>query len=780
MHCRCHGICCSLQYNKSCDLFTSFFSQNKTYQDTMRPTVLFFYFLIIMSEGVEANNKPRRSISFQDINLKQFKESGFSSLSSLMIRDDIGLLVVGARGKVLTLNLDDITKKTSEANWMVSPADKALCQRKGKDTKECDNFIRTLHTTEDGKMLVCGTNAFNPACDYMTFTNGKVALDRNKHVGRGIVPFDPDQRFASLMIGNTLYSASSSNFLGTELVFQRNGLNPLKTEMKHSWFNEPTMISIKLVEASKDSENGEDDSVFLFFTENAVEELRDNIQVSRIARVCKSDLGGSRTLQRKWTSFLKARLDCPFGGVGLPSLVQDVFLLQDLKNWTDSIFYATFTSNSESSGACNQSAVCAYKLSDISQVFSGRFLTEKDAGRWDTYTGEEPVPYPGSCINDEMRAKGVMTSLDLSDETLLFVKNHPLMESVVTPITGKPLLFQIGTRFSKIVVDQVASLDGRQHQIMLIGTDSGWLQKAVRFDGEGGRIIEELQLFQIPQPVNFLQLSSKTGQLYSGANNVTVQVNVRDCSHYTSCDDCLLARDPYCGWDKIRGQCASVVGASLGSMIQSLSDGDIRMCPISDLKRKPDVVHLIMGIAQFLPCSPETNLPVSWRFSNSTLLPGPRHTVLSQGLIIRPSLSDADLYTCETVEMVNGKVHRKMVVQYLIQVEDTKTLVRNLKVAVIALSVILGSLSLLHKIKAKLRNPIDCANENSNNNQVISVRSFCDYDQTMHQHMEEGRTPCYQEEGRHREANSGNEGIAEIGSVTSVHHSPRRHCGKIG
>ncbi|XP_063765271.1 semaphorin-4E-like [Eleginops maclovinus] len=541
---------------------------------------------------------------------------------------------------------------------------------KRKDTKECDNFIRTLQTMEDGKMLVCGTNAFKPACDYMTFINGNVSLMGNQQVGRGKVPFDPHQRFATLMNGNTLYSATSSNFLGTELVFQRHGPNLLKTEMLLSWFNEPTMISLSLVEASKNSEDGTDDFVVLFFTENAVEERHGNIQVSRIARVCKSDMGGRRTLQGKWTSFLKVRLECPFGNVGSPSLVKDVFLLQDPRNWRDSIFYATFTINVDSSGACSQSAVCAYKLSDISRVFSGRFLTESDTGSWDTYTGEEPFPHPGSCINDKLRAEGVMTSLDFSDKTLLFVKNHPLMEGGVTPITGKPLLVRMGTLFSKIVVDQVTSLDGQLHQIMFIGTDSGWLQKAVRFDGEEGRIIEELQLFPTPQSVDFLQLSSKTGQLYSGANGVAVQVNVRDCSRYTSCDDCLLARDPYCGWDMISGQCVSVAGAFAKSIIQSLTDGDIQMCPISDLNKKPPIVYLNIRTAQFLPCSPKTNLPISWRLSDSILLPSPRHIVLSLGLIIRPSYSESGIYTCETVETVKGKVHRTMVVQYFVQEEE--------------------------------------------------------------------------------------------------------------
>ncbi|XP_045919151.1 semaphorin-4E-like isoform X3 [Micropterus dolomieu] len=753
----------------------------------MRPVVL-FCFLFIMSEGHPASNKPRRSVSFQDMNLKQFKESGFDSLSSLMVRDDIGQLIVGTRGKVLALSLDDITKKTSEANWTVSPAEKALCQMKGKDTKECDNFIRTLHTTEDGKMLVCGTNAFNPACDYMTFTNGSISLEGETQVGRGKVPFDPYQRFASIMDGNTLYSAASSNFLGTELVFQRHGPEPLKTEVKRSWLDEPTMISISLVETSKNREDGGDDSVFLFFTENAVEEHHHNIQVSRIARVCKSDLGGKRTLQSKWTSFLKARLDCPFGDAGSPSLVQDVFLLRDQNNWRDSIFYTVFTSNTGSSGACSQSAICPYKLSDISQVFSGRFLTEGDTGSWDTYTGEEPFPHPSSCINDELRAQGVMTSLDLSDKTLLFVKNHPLMEGVVMPISGKPLLVRTGTQFSKIVVDQVTSLDGRQHQVMLVGTESGWLQKAVMFDGEDGRIIEELQLFLTPQPVNFLQLSLETGQLYSGADNVAVQVNVRDCSRYTSCDDCLLARDPYCGWDRIRGQCAPVVGASLGSMIQSLTDGNVTLCPISELKNKPAIVCLTIKIAQFLPCSPETNLPVSWRFSDSILLPGPRHTVLSQGLLIRPSYFDSGLYTCETVETVKSKVHRKTVVQYLVQVQDTNTVVGRLRAAVITLAAFIGLLILLkcsglmiRHLKPKRQDPISCGNQNSNNNQVIPLSPFRHYDRSTDRRPEDGE----QAEERHMGANSGShdatkkEQCVQIGNFKSILVLPESTAAKV-
>ncbi|XP_029941429.1 semaphorin-4E-like [Salarias fasciatus] len=513
---------------------------------------------------------------------------------------------------------------------------------KGKSSKKCKNFIRATYTLKSGKMLVCGTNAFSPSCDYMTVTDETISLDGNQMSVKGTIPFDPSDRFTSLMNDDTLFSATSANFLGTEMVFQKHGpipgQNAIKTEMKQSLLSEPNMISVNLVEASKDSDNGEDDQVFLFFTEKAMEEQPADLLVSRVARVCKSDLGGKKILQKKWSSFIKARLDCPFGDSS--ALVQDVFLLKNQTNWKDSIFYATFTSNPQHSGASSHSAVCAYRLSDINDVFSGRFLAETGTGGWVPYTGALPSPRPGSCINDETRAAGFSSSLDLPDDYTTFVINHPLMEGVVTPIGGKPLLVQSSRKFSKIVVDQVTSPKGEQHQMLLIGTESGWLQKAVKLDGEEGRIVEELQLFEDPLPVDFLQLST-TGQLYGGTSNAVVQVDVRDCSRYTSCDDCILARDPNCGWDRMEGK--SVV--------------------------------LIKDRAQFLPCHPDTNLPTSWRFADDILHPGPRLTPVSQGLIITPSSSDAGLYTCETLQDIGGRMHRRTVIQYLVQVQDTCNLV---------------------------------------------------------------------------------------------------------
>ncbi|XP_014834425.1 PREDICTED: semaphorin-4E-like isoform X2 [Poecilia mexicana] len=435
----------------------------------MKSQVALLYVLIIMSEGSAQSLKPRQSVFFSDVNLKLFKEPDFDGLSSMLVREDIGLLFIGARGKVITLSLDNITEKTGEINWTVTSKEKAQCKVKGKSIEECDNYIIMMHTLNDGRILVCGTKAFEPTCTHLMFEEGNVTMEDSFQSGRGKVPFDPNQNFASMMNGDTLYTAGSINFRGTVMSFQRHGKNYMRTEPTWSWLNGPNMISINFAEISKHSNNNEDDNVFLFLTELDTEDQRSHLRLSRVARVCKSDVGGLRTLQRKWTSFLKARLDCPFGDEGSESLVQDVFFLRDENNVTDSIFYATFTLIPKPSSSCSQSAVCAYKVSDIQQVFRGNFMTFTDSGSWTRYTGTVFSPYPGSCINDEMRAKGVRTSKDLPDATLLFVRKHPLMEKAVTPITGRPLLVRSTAQFSRIVVDKVTSLDGQQHIIMLIG-----------------------------------------------------------------------------------------------------------------------------------------------------------------------------------------------------------------------------------------------------------------------------------------------------------------------
>ncbi|KAK6467491.1 semaphorin-4E-like [Huso huso] len=621
---------------------------------------------------------PRKSVLHQNGSIKTFKEEGFFNYSTMLVREDINTLFVGAREAVYALNMEDISERISTVYWTVPENKQRECTNKGKNKDtECRNYIRTLHKIDDAKMYVCGTNAFSPTCAYMTFNKGQLLLENNFEEGKGKCPFDPFQRYASVLVEDHLYAATSINFLGSEPAVIRNSGNSLRTEFKASWLNEPNFIYMDVVEESQNNADGDDDKVYLFFSETAVEyDFYNKLLVSRIARVCKGDLGGQRTLQKKWTTFLKASLVCSVPELNVQLIVQDVFVLKS-EDWRENIFYAVFIPQS---GALDISAVCAYSMTAVQDVFSeGKYkapvTVESSHVKWVMYSGEVPVPRPGACINNQARAMGINRSLDLPDKTLQFVRDHPLMDDSVTPIGGQPRLVKRGSRFSRIVVDRITALDGKPYDVMFIGTENGFLQKAVNFDGEMF-IIEEVQLFQPPEPVQSLTLSSKKGQVYAGSPSRVVQMPFSVCRQYETCLDCVLARDPYCAWDLAVNRCAATADrtADPQNLIQSVGKGDASSCPdLGNIKTKKRT--FIPGNNIQLKCSPISNLAqIHWTLNGSSIqLSNPKYHTYNGGILLfNVSVADTGQYTCQSVEQANRKQYLLTMAVYNLQPEQSQ------------------------------------------------------------------------------------------------------------
>uniref|UniRef100_A0A8C5G425 Si:ch211-129c21.1 n=1 Tax=Gouania willdenowi TaxID=441366 RepID=A0A8C5G425_GOUWI len=435
--------------------------------------------------------------------------------------------------------------------------------------------------------------------------------------------------------GNDLYSATYINFLGSEPVVLRSSNLTLRTEFKSSWLR-PNFVYMDFVGESFNSPEGDDDKVYLFFSENAMEyDSYRKVTVSRVARVCKGDMGGQRTLQRKWTSFLKARLDCSLPEPSLPPIVQDVFLLKH-NDWAKSVFYAVFTPQSLS----QVSAVCAYRVSTIRDIFNeGKFKTpvavEMSHVKWVMYTGEVPVPRPGACINNAARKMGISHSLELPDKTLQFIRDYSLMHEAVRPLTGGPLLVKKGALLTQIVVDSVSALDGKKY----------------------------------------------SGQLYAGSEFGAVQVAVSNCSRHKTCEDCILARDPYCAWENYSSQCLSVRSLSPSSNVafQSLQDFN------------PDCVSTFFLCVSFSCLANFT--PTWWRLAGVSLVEYFRGL-----LILRASESDAGLYICDSVEQVKGREYNRTMAAYRLLLRTTQSnsgTVIGLTVAVAVLALLCVSLVVL-------------------------------------------------------------------------------------
>ncbi|XP_037643131.1 semaphorin-4E [Sebastes umbrosus] len=610
---------------------------------------------------------PRRFVPYHGDNAHLFHEEGVFNYSTMLLREDLGLLLLGAREAVYALDLNDISKKLASVKWEVTQQQEDECKKKGKDPEtECKNYIRVMHQTEDNRMYVCGTNAFDPECDYMSYANEKLTLEKKAEDGKGKCPFDPVRSYASVMVENNLYSATTTNFLGSQPALSRSS-PVIRTEFKSSWLNEPNFVSMALMQESDLSVEGDDDKVYLFFSEKAVEwDCFSKLVVSRVARVCKGDIGGQRTLQRTWTSFLKARMDCPMLRPQLPNVIQDTYRSCNPKRpWKDCLFYAIFTPQSDPS---DLSAVCAYRVSDISKVFAeGKYknpvTVETSHVKWVMYSGDVPVPRPGACIDNEARKAGITQTLDLPDRTLQFIKDKQLMDQAIQPIDDKPVLVRRGSTFTRIIVDQVQAADGEMNCVMFIGTEEGTILKAANYDGEMF-IIEEVQLFQPPEPIKILKFSNVTGQLYAGSDSGAAQLPLATCGRSSSCMDCVLARDPYCGWDKAVGKCV-LLSSSKRKLIQSVKVGNASLCPDPD-PLDPVNQFIWRGGNVELRCSAPSNLSkTSWERDGSPIASSTRCQLLRDGLLILNATdSDTGRYRCQSVEVSKAGKYTTTVAEY--------------------------------------------------------------------------------------------------------------------
>ncbi|XP_071604540.1 semaphorin-4G isoform X3 [Heliangelus exortis] len=586
---------------------------------------------------------PRTTVTFEELSgIRRFSVHTLN-YSTLLLEDSRGILYVGARGAIFALNSSDVADGSHRTiHWEASPEKQMDCLQKGKNNKtECFNHVRFLQRLNSTHLYACGTYAFHPLC--AAIDADRFMLPSHFEEGKEKCPYDPARGYTGLIVDGGLYTATRYEFRSLPDIRRNLHQRPLKTEESPlHWLNDAEFVSSVLVQESKDSPVGDDDKIYYFFTERAGEETTsffDKSQmarVARVARVCKSDVGGKKILQRKWTSFMKARLVCY---IPYYEVLRSVCNL-DGGGWASTVFYAAFTLSAQWR-TMEASAVCRYSISAVQRAFEGPYMEFQDSARkWSRYDGAVPEPRPGSCITDHSRRKGYNSSQDLPNSVLDFVKLHPLMFEEVKPTSGEPLVVKKNVAYSQLAVDRVRALNGHSYDVLFMGTGDGWIHKAVVV-GSGIHIMEEVQVFREPQPVESLVISQAQRSLYVGAASGVLQVPLASCARYVTCYDCILARDPYCAWDG-RACCAIATAEDSSGLVQDIESGN-QGCRSSSgrgfLPWKNRTV--LQGDDVLLPCDQRSNLARAIWLLNGTEVPGTgqdRLRVGVDGLLVTDTL----------------------------------------------------------------------------------------------------------------------------------------------
>ncbi|XP_055980318.1 semaphorin-6A isoform X2 [Sorex fumeus] len=494
-------------------------------------------------------------------------------------------LYIAARDHIYTVDID--TSHTEEIycskklTWKSRQADVDTCRMKGKHKDECHNFIKVLLKKNEETLFVCGTNAFNPSCRNYKMDTLEPLGDEFSGMAR--CPYDAKHANVALFADGKLYSATVTDFLAIDAVIYRSlGDSPTLRTVKHDskWLKEPYFV--QAVDYG--------DYIYFFFREIAVEyNTMGKVVFPRVAQVCKNDMGGSqRVLEKQWTSFLKARLNCSVPGdshfyFNILQAVTDVIRI----NGRD-VVLATFSTPYNSIPG---SAVCAYDMLDIASVFTGRFKEQKSPdSTWTPVPDERvPKPRPGCCAGSSSLEK-YTTSNEFPDDTLNFIKTHPLMDEAVPSIINKPwfLRTMVRYRLTKIAVDTAAG-PYQNHTVVFLGSEKGIILKFLARIGNSGFLndslfLEEMSVYN-PEKCSYdgvedkrimgMQLDKASSALFVAFSTCVIKVPLGRCERHGKCKKtCIASRDPYCGWVKEDGACAHLSPSSRLTFEQDIERGN--------------------------------------------------------------------------------------------------------------------------------------------------------------------------------------------------------------
>ncbi|XP_060777953.1 sema domain, transmembrane domain (TM), and cytoplasmic domain, (semaphorin) 6E isoform X4 [Neoarius graeffei] len=489
------------------------------------------------------------------------------------------MLYIAARDHVFVVNLSASTEQIfpqQKLTWKTKDVEK--CTVRGKNSDECYNYIKVLVPRNDETLFACGTNAFNPTCrNYKMATLEQVG---EEVVGQARCPFESRQSNVGLFAGGDFYSATMTDFLASDAVIYRSlgESSPVLRTVKYDskWLREPHFLHA--------IEYG--NYVYFFFSEIAVEYTTlGKVVFSRVGRVCKNDNGGSpRVLERYWTSFLKARLNCSVPG-------DSFFYFDVLQSLTNVMqinhrpaVLGVFTTQANS---ITGSAVCAFYMDDIERVFNGKFKEQKTSeSAWTPVPDEQvPKPRPGSCAGDGSAAV-YKSSTSFPDETLTFIKSYPLMDEAVPSVNGRPCFMRTTSRFklTQIAVDTAAG-PYKNHTVLFLGSENGHVQKILASmhpnSTYSSQLLEDIDVYN-PNKCNVrgedrrilgLELDKDHHSLFVAFSSCVVRVPLSRCADYGTCKtSCLSSRDPYCIWLKT-GSCATVAPGLKSGFEQDVENG---------------------------------------------------------------------------------------------------------------------------------------------------------------------------------------------------------------
>ncbi|XP_067023381.1 semaphorin-5A-like isoform X2 [Acropora muricata] len=493
--------------------------------------------------------------------IKTFKprEMNASTYYLLSIDQRHNNLVVGARNNAFLVNLHDME---SYESWNIS----------SKPSNE--TFLKLMLLFGDRILLCWVEEPSKGSCTWRNRSTLGEAPESNKGYvfkskERYIAPSSsPDQNDTAIITDDGFL------FVGTFLPFDNYSaiyskrfhqcqLREVYSARKSSFYEDVDFV--------KSFEIGP--YVYFFFRERSLECYGcGKVKTSRVARVCTGDRGYLK-LANAFVTFQKAKLICSDG----MNYALNFNEIQDV--WWDNgtgRFYAVFSSQPNGPAI---SAICIYNLSSVNWIFNDSSVNSFafETGCWTKKKNNFEEYFPSCKVNPKFLngsasgADGVMATRNMLPSAYQGLTHEPLMADGVEPIGSKAWFIRNGIRMTGISLDVVG-----RNIVIYASTDRGSVMKIAQPRGISQPCLySEMEVYPSnrKEVIKTMVIDQVRHVLYLGTRYSLTQLSLDQCERYEHDKSaCILAADPYCGWDNETLQCSVL---SHGKTLQQ----NLTMCP---------------------------------------------------------------------------------------------------------------------------------------------------------------------------------------------------------
>ncbi|XP_049573054.1 semaphorin-7A isoform X2 [Syngnathus scovelli] len=522
--------------------------QSRRRMTIYRAELYFQYFFILWLLANVSSLDPRMIFTKEELTLKSVMLPEGVHTLLFPERDYNKIMAVGKR-HLIPLNFHSPSKAPVERNLLW-----AECIKNEASANNCNYEVMLAHEREDAsRVFLCGTDGAETLCCDTPSEKPPVCTlaDDLKRIQKSIRGFVLKDAEHSALVesaeGSSLYVtySGSQEFVGVHK-FGKNRVGPANHDKAVVLPVEQHYLGLVM---SKRKDEPLQDKVYAFYKErNKDLNVWSSTWLPYISQFCLADMGGPKNnLQFTWTSQMSARLSC-----GDPMSKRQFYEMVDIatvhaERWQDTRVYALFRNE------WDMSAVCVYAMQDIQDVFSNS-------------------PFKGSDHQRGRSRQCVADSTRLSMDILKMTQMNSEMEKLVKPLKNSGPLLISHHVYTHILTDTDSA---KEHTLLFLTRKCGGVDK-LAVNNSTAFIIAEYRPFSQRAHIDSITLHPSSKQLYISSHRQIVQMDVADCNHYGDmCEECVLARDPYCGWDSTG--CTATTTTS-GKVVQDVNSGNYHLC----------------------------------------------------------------------------------------------------------------------------------------------------------------------------------------------------------